>query len=214
MEVDLVRRRVETKYRISSSAADAMIEALPVDGLARRDGWMRTVYLDLPDGRLVRAARRNPRTALKLRLREYGADDDVWVELKTRDADWSGKRRFRIRRGRVDDFLNGSLRGLEAEEDVETLRRIRAAAPGPLSPVGEVRCFRTSVQGGEPRGRLTIDRHIAYAAGGRELLEEGAIVEVKHAAEFAPEWCRAAVEGRAPAEYSKFGRVCRLREER
>lgn len=214
MDADLVRRRVETKYRVSATTAEEMIGSLPTEGLERRTEWVRTTYLDLPDRRLVRAAVRDPRAAVKVRIREYVGDETVWVELKRRDADWSQKRRFRIHRDRIDSFLDGTLQGLESEEDVETLRRIRAAAPGPLSVVGEVRYLRVSIQGGEPRARVTIDRRVTYGVGGREVLEDGAIVEVKHASDLLPEWCEAVVGRRAPVEYSKFGRICRLLETR
>lgn len=189
MDVDLVRRRVETKFRVSTSDADALIAALPEEP---RAAWVRTVYLDLPDGRLTRAARRDPRTAVKLRIREYDGGDVLWVELKEREGDWSRKRRLPLERERLPELLDGTL-------DV-------ALIAGPLVPVGEVRYHRTSVERG---ARLTIDRGISFRAGGRDWEEDGAVVELKHAGESWPGWCEALLGERTPVEYSKFARLCR-----
>jgi SPX domain protein involved in polyphosphate accumulation len=228
MEHDLVRARVELKYRLSSSAARSLIAdlkeaALPPD-VRRQTSWITTVYLDTPDLRLARAGRSHPRTAVKLRLREYFEPDGsggagvVWVELKERDGERSRKDRFALEKARVRDFLEGALdeeeilrsRPSDAGEIAGTLRRIRDVWPGVLTPVGSVRYRRFSAQGGSPGARLTVDQEISYAAGPSSLREEGAVAEVKYPAGPTPGWC-AALLGRRPAcEYSKFAIVSGL----
>jgi len=236
MNSDLVRHRVELKYRASSAAAEALVASLESAGpeFRRQTSWITTIYLDLPDRRLLRAARPGSRTAVKLRLRTYfdaGGEECsplVWMELKEREGDGSRKWRFPLPAGRVPEFLQGTLDpseildGPHPDPDavLETVRRIRALAPGPLSPVGAVRYRRFSLQGGDPCARITVDRHIAYhvgapvthptALGAPEVCEDGAVVEVKHAPGPRPPWCDRLLGRRTPVEYSKFGRIARL----
>lgn len=193
MEVDLVRRRVELKYRVPDTIAAAMADALRAAGLRRESARLTTTYLDHPDRRLSRAALEDPRRASKIRLRDYGTGDGpVWLERKTREGDLVRKLRIPLERGRVPALLEGRL-------EVDGLR-------GPLVVVGAVRCRRFAVQGGDPVARVTIDRDVVYSAGAPET---AAVVEVKHAGGERPGWCRALFEGRRPEGYSKFAELAR-----
>jgi hypothetical protein len=184
---DLVRDRVELKYRVSTSDAEALLERLP----ARRTSWITTTYLDTADRRLLRAARRDPRACVKVRLRSYHDSPLVWVELKERRGERTRKERVAASRAGVPDVL-------------------RRLAPGVEVPVGEVRCRRTSVDSGV---RLTVDQAIVYRVlGAPDFAEEGAVVELKRADDRVPGWCAELLRGLAPEEYTKFGVISRLHE--
>ena len=57
---------------------------------------------------------------------------------------------------------------------------------------------------GDPAARLTLDEGIVYQAGAAARPEAAAVLEVKHAEERLPAWCRAVLGPASPAEYSKF----------
>src|SRR5688500_16468954 len=113
MSHDLVRRRTELKYLLppeQTREIRALLTAEPPDGFRRIGGWVTTVYFDLPDRRLVRAALEQPEENLKLRLREYFDDEGapcsrfVWFEIKERQGSASRKSRFRLHKRMVDRF--------------------------------------------------------------------------------------------------------------
>lgn len=217
---DLVRLRVEIKHLLPAAAAERararLLACSPGGDVRRQTGWVSTTYLDLPDRRLARTAVDRPGDNVKLRLREYvdAASPFVWVEVKAREGPVTRKSRFPLLRGRLGRLLDGRLTAAEltsAEEPreaVETLRRIREIARGPLTVVGVVRCLRTSLQAGT--GRVTLDERIAYRAGAAAREEASAVLEVKHLAEPMPAWCRGLLGGAEPAEYSKFRTLARL----
>lgn len=211
--MDLASRRVERKYRLPDATADQWRARLAGTGLRVEQARITTVYLDRHDGLLTRAAAVDPGHCVKLRLRTYEGPvaDVVWAELKERHGAVSTKVRFPIPAARVAAFLEGADAG-----PLDRLRLFRAAAPGPLRPVGAVRCTRLAVEGGEPRARLTVDLGVTYHPGpslepglaaGRE---PGVVVEVKSAGAV-PAWCRALLDGREACELSKFAALVRLR---
>lgn len=161
----------------------------------------------------------------------------VWLEIKERDGTRSAKSRFQLHKRMVAGFLEGELdlaavlTCQEAAPDlskvVEAVRRLHDLARGTLVPVGAVRYLRASLQGGEPAARLTLDRHISYVVGpvalydvherldaealGAPTWTDGAaVMEVKHAGEAPPAWCRSALGDAPPSDYSKFVRLARL----
>lgn len=217
---DLVKRRLEIKHLLSATAAArarARLLAVRPGGEVRcQTGGILTTYLDLPDRRLALRAVERPDDNVKVRLREYfdGAglpvSPFVWVEVKAREGPMTRKSRFPMLRTRVGRLLEGRLQPsqLTAAEDpdeaAETLRRIRGVGRGALAAVGTVRYRRTSIQGGDPAARLTLDEGIVYQAGTASRSEAAAVLEVKHAEERLPAWCRAVLGPAAPAEYSKF----------
>jgi hypothetical protein len=235
---DLVRRRIELKYLLSPAATRelrAVLTAEPEPTFRRIGGWVTTVYFDLPDRRLARAAMERPEDNLKLRLREYFDDNGapcsrfVWIEIKERQGSSSRKSRFRLHKRMVPSFFRGEAdltsiltcqnTGSDPTNVCETVQRIHELAGDAWMPFGAVRYRRCSIEGGAPAGRLTLDDHISYhlgpialdgalgAAGGEE---PSGVLEVKHAGDSAPEWCRRLVGFRNPAEYSKFLMLSRL----
>ena len=160
----------------------------------------------------------------------------VWLEIKERDGARSTKSRFQLHKRMVRGFLEGELdlaSVLTCQEGapdlsrvVDAARRLHDLARGSLVPVGAVRYLRCSTQG-EPAARLTLDRGIAYHVGPVGLYEAhdaldadalgaptwsdgAAVVEVKHAGEAPPAWCRHVVGDRAASDYSKFLHLARL----
>jgi hypothetical protein len=190
MSHDLVRRRTELKYLLppdQTREIRARLTAEPPDGFRRIGGWVTTVYFDLPDRRLVRAALEQPEENLKLRLREYFDDEGapcsrfVWFEIKERQGSSSRKSRFRLHKRMVDRFLRGEcdlasiLTCQGSASDVsgvcETVQRIHDLAGDSWVPFGAVRYRRCSIEGGSPAGRLTLDDRISYHLGPLALYE-------------------------------------------
>src|SRR6185436_2188096 len=110
---DLVRRRIELKYLLPAAKTRelrAVLTAEPGQHFRRIGGWVTTVYFDLPDRRLARAAMERPEENLKLRLREYFDDEGapcspfVWIEIKERQGSSSRKSRFRLHKRLVAPF--------------------------------------------------------------------------------------------------------------
>jgi hypothetical protein len=159
----------------------------------------------------------------------------VWLEIKERDGSRSSKSRFQLHKRMVGGFLDGDLdlaAVLTCQEGspdlsrvVDAARRLHDLARGGLVPVGAVRYLRASVQ--EPAARLTLDRHVAYhvgplalyeahdgldarALGAATFVDGAAVVEVKHAGEAPPAWCRGFVGDRPASDYSKFIHLARL----
>ena len=242
---DLVRRRIELKYLLPAADARGLrtvLAAEPGPDFRRIGGWVTTVYFDLPDRRLARAALERPEENLKLRLREYFDDEGapcsrfVWFEIKERQGSTSRKSRFRLHKRLVGRFLRGEAdltsiltcqnAGSDPSNVCETVQRIHDLAGDTWIPFGAVRYRRSSIEGGTPAGRLTLDDRISYHLGPIPLYdahgaldrralgpaageEPSGVLEVKHGGDD-PAWCRRLVSGRAPAEYSKFLMLARL----
>jgi hypothetical protein len=189
MSHDLVRRRTELKYLLPAEQtrqARAILTAEPPEGFRRIGGWVTTVYFDLPDRRLARAAMERPEENLKLRLREYFDDEGapcsrfVWFEIKERQGSASRKSRFRLHKRLVDGFLRGECdlasvltcqgSGQDVSGVCETVQRIHDLGDG-WAPFGAVRYRRCSIEGGSPVGRLTLDDRISYHVGPLALFE-------------------------------------------
>lgn len=185
MTQDLVRRRIELKFLLPAAQTRelrALLTAEPAEpGLRRIGGWVTTVYFDLPDRRLARAALERPEENLKLRMREYFDDEGascsrfVWFEIKERQGAASRKSRFRLHKRLIARFLRGEVdiatvltcQGEDADltSVCETVQRIHELAGESLAPFGAVRYRRCSVEGGTPAGRLTLDDRISYHLG-------------------------------------------------
>ncbi len=190
MNHDLVRRRIELKYLLPAEQTRevrSILTAEPPDGFRRISGWVTTVYFDLPDRRLARAAMEQPEENLKLRLREYFDDEGapcsrfVWVEIKERKRTASSKSRFRLHKRLVEGFLKGEsdlasiltcqTSGSDIANVCETVQRIHDLAGDCWVPLGAVRYRRCSIEGGSPVGRLTLDDRISYHLGPLALYE-------------------------------------------
>lgn len=245
---DLVRRRIEIKHLVSAAAAGKLRErigrARPGRNARRLCGWVTTTYFDLADRRLARAALDRPEQNLKLRAREYYSEEGVpcspflWIELKEREGGVSRKSRFQLHRRLLRRFLEGDRdlaeiltcqeKGSALEDVVGAVQRIDDLARSPLLAVGSVRCRRSSVQGGDPAARVTLDESISYHLGlppalaeGRRAMERGAlppaawvepaaVVEIKHGGDAVPSWAADLAGPLEPADYSKFLVLARL----
>ena len=230
---DLVKRRIEIKHLVSPVAADGIREwianARPGRNARRISGWVATTYFDLPDRRLARAALDRPEQNLKLRAREYFSEDYVpcspflWIELKEREGGVSRKSRFQLHRRMLRRFLEGDRdlaeiltcqeKGSVLEDVVAAVQRIDDLARSPLATVGAVRCRRSSVQGGDPAARVTLDESISYHLGPGAppaWIEPSAVVELKHGGDAVPAWAAGLAGALEPSDYSKFLVLARL----
>lgn len=191
MTQDLVRRRIELKYLLPAGRTRELRTCLTststAPGFRRIGGWVTTVYFDLPDRRLARAALERPGENLKLRLREYFDDRGapcsrfVWFEIKERQGDASRKNRFRLHKRLVARFLKGEVdlasiltcqgNASDPSNVFETVQRIHDLAGESWGAIGAVRYRRCSIEGGTPAGRVTLDDRISYHLAPLSLYE-------------------------------------------
>jgi len=236
---DLVKRRIEIKHLVSPAAAgelrDRIGRARPGRNARRLCGWVTTTYFDLPDRRLARAALDRPEQNLKLRAREYFSEEGIptspflWIEIKEREGGVSRKSRFQLHRRLLRRFLEGERdlaeiltcqeKGCALEDVVAAVQRIDDLARSPLLTVGSVRCRRSSVQGGDPAARITLDESISYHLGRPSergslapaaWVEPAAIIEIKHVGDAVPDWAAELAGPLEPSDYSKFLVLARL----
>jgi len=191
MSNDLVRRRIELKYLLPAGKTREFRAHLTAEtsnpGFRRIHGWVTTVYFDLPDRRLARAALERPEENLKVRMREYFDEEGtpcsrfVWFEIKERQGAASRKSRFRLHKRLVARFLKGEAdlaailtcqgSGSDPSGVFETVQRIHDLAGDTWMPFGAVRYRRCSIEGGTPAGRLTLDDRISYHLGPLSLYD-------------------------------------------
>jgi hypothetical protein len=182
---EITRIRTEVKFALGDLEAEKMAEELAAHLEPVRQAWVTTVYLDRPDRGLSKAARSSPSLNVKVRLRDYGEPDALWLELKRRAYAASEKVRVRLPRRALGAFLDGRD---VAVDDPAVLREIRACLPARAEPVGAVHFFRRSLETREPRVRVTIDRDISYHLATLETgslglpiaRDEDATMEVKY----------------------------------
>jgi len=197
MTQDLVRRRIELKYLLPAGSVrelrTRLTSEVPGPQFRRIGGWVTTVYFDLPDRRLSRAALERPDENLKLRLREYFDEEGapcspfVWFEIKERMGPISRKNRFRLHKRLVARFLRGEVDlatiltcqdpGQDPKNVYEAVQRIHDLAGDSWTPIGAVRYRRCSIEGGAPAGRLTLDDRISYHLGPLSLYESRGVMD-------------------------------------
>lgn len=235
-------RCVELKYVLGPDEVDAFLASLrPAmrDPAIRRDEWrITTVYLDRENGFFARRALNRPERRTEIRLREYFSPGGealspfVWVESKQRNGEAVRVRRFQFSRRLLGRLLAGNLeedqildcqpRFVERDRARRAAREVlRIVGPGPLVISGATSCLRTALEGGDPVGRLTLDREIRYhldppaLTGPEPLLEPGSlgpaaleervgIVEIKHRGGGPPAWCDGRLGLEGSRNYSKF----------
>jgi len=220
---EITRIRTEVKFAVDDLQAEHLAEELGAFLTPVRQSWITTLYLDRPDRGLSMAVRSSPTINVKVRLRDYADPASLWLELKRRAGRSSEKVRARLPRRALGPFLGGrdvSAALLEARdprrsagEILEAWREIRRLIPGAAVPVGAVCFFRRSLESGDPRVRVTIDRDISYhritAVEGNEPLglpiarEQGGTMEVKYGT-LSPAWLSGVARRLAPAPSSKF----------
>lgn len=236
---------VEEKYLLRPDERASFLAGVGAEPSMRRDDWrVTTVYLDREDGVLARSALACPDLHAEVRLREFftPAGDVLspclWVESKEREGRASWVSRFQLHRRLVGAFLAGTLREDDLlgcqERFVESDRVLRAAravrkvaGPAPLAVSGSVSYLRTTLEGGWPEVRVTLDHEISYhlrpisvdgartslrrrALGPPALEEADSVVELKYRRARAPRWCGTRLSVAEPVDYSKFRVVSAL----
>lgn len=204
-EVADLQRRVDRKYLLPATALPGLLAALPAGARILQIDGARTfsyvsLYLDTPDLLAYRLAGQRRRRRFKVRHRRYADSGASWLEVKTRDARGTVKRRTPSDvahplgpDGRL--FVAATLEheGLEVDPDV-------------LVPVLRTSCHRTTLHLPGDRARLTIDVDLALDDGGASLRWDGlAVVETKagrHPTAVDRHLWRSGVR---PARISKYG---------
>lgn len=178
---DLVADRDETKFLIDERAARGLAGVLGrhLPGLSPPTGArITTVYFDTPGGAILGAARTEGRS-IKVRVKEYelrGDSNEVWLELKLREGERTGKLRTGISRGRVLDAVGGAGPGKGSVFDA--LARLRAALDGPLVPVCTVSYRRLAWETDDERIRVTIDTAIRFAGPPSRAWDEAPLAQL------------------------------------
>lgn len=219
----LVADRDETKFLIQDGAGERMAAVLndQLPPISPPGGALITsVYFDTPTREILSAARSGQRS-VKVRVKEYETSTDpeeVWLELKLREGQRTGKLREPAHRGRV----LGAIQAAPAGDGplIDALGRLAAALTGPLQPACTVSYRRMAWETPDERIRVTIDTAIRYAPAppvpwGHAPLStslppavgefEGGILELKLRVP-APAWLTQLVErlSLASSPFSKF----------
>lgn len=168
-------KRFEFKYLIGTGEVPRVVESFgayltpdphsdPAVGYS-----LYSVYWDSADFRFFWEKVEGLKTRRKLRLRRYGTDPDVVVEIKQRTDRTLQKRRLRWPVERVDEVFGTLARGdLPAETDLEHPVAAEAAVlcrRYDLRPRVAVRYRRRAFFGTfEPNVRVTFDSRVQYRA--------------------------------------------------
>lgn len=259
--VRLTRARRERKYVVPRAQLTTVRDLLDgrlsrhrfqgegSNGLPRADHYITSIYFDTASGAVRDAARRGSKH-VKLRARQYydlhpdlielatsagdvtRASPVLWLELKSRDGDRSGKRRVGIPRDDLEGFFQDGviterMRSIQAAEHGEqapavfdALQAFRESFGEPLRPACIVQYRRLAWQAEDDALRVTLDRDLrVYAAehlfGNCDPLslmqatpihqERDGILEVKSTGSW-PEWLERELHalGISAREYSKF----------
>ncbi|MDR1359137.1 MAG: polyphosphate polymerase domain-containing protein [Coriobacteriales bacterium] len=172
---EFVFNRSEKKYLISSATASALLRLLGKDQFQDRRGsaFIRNLYLDTPDYKLIRRSIERPLYKEKLRVRTYGTitgpEHEAFVEIKKKLKGRVFKRRFALTLEEVDDFIQGKTtpESQIARELAWSLQSYR-----PLQPAISVcyeRCAYT-YPGADGNVRITIDCNLAAKIGSKSDL--------------------------------------------
>lgn len=257
----LTANRAEHKYLVHTGQVPGLLAVLdralyrhhhaadsPVAGMTQH--FTTTVYFDTSGRELYSAARRRA-DHTKLRAREYydvlplaelatneeellRSSPILWLELKDRSGDQTGKRRAGVPKRRLHEFLahrksDPELRAIQTEtygeQGEDVLARVvdfLESYEEPLQPSCIVNYRRTAWQNAEGSVRVTLDEDLCTfaprdalwqqertltrsALGHPTSLSHDAIVEVKRLGNF-PEWLANALSTAEarPSHVSKF----------
>jgi hypothetical protein len=144
-----------------AAVLEARLPAISPAGGAR----ITSVYFDTARDEILAAARAQGRS-IKVRVKEYETRDEareVWLELKLREGERTGKLRTSVDRGRVLDVIADPSRAQGPLFD--DLARLEAALAGALVPACTVSYQRLAWETEDESIRVTIDTRIRYAAG-------------------------------------------------
>ncbi len=220
-------RRVECKYLVDEATAAAVRGAIRpyvhVDPHALeasdRSYDITSLYLDAPDLRLFWESQEGQLHRLKLRLRDYGDDGPVFMEIKRRRDRLVHKSRARLDRAGGAAFLAGGFTDtsyLPAAERACYQEFSAWSARWLARPVVWIRYRREAYAGrANSRVRVTIDRDLRCAPAGpslesprtwRTLEPRGLILEFKFDGAH-PTWLRRLVQRHELRQrsYSKYG---------
>lgn len=176
--------RVDRKYVLAASAADAVLAALPhatrvleIDG-ARTFAY-RSTYFDTPDLACYLGTAHRRRRRYKVRTRTYVDSGECFLEVKTRRGDATVKRRLPWSgpADRIDADGLGFVDGALAEDRIQL--------DGALTPTLDVDYLRTTLLMPDGASRATVDSALTWRdrATGRTRTAPGVvIVETKSGA--------------------------------
>jgi len=139
----------------------------------------------------------------KVRYRQYGYDgkfsDEVWMELKVRNYAISQKKRFRIKREHIEEFISGQdvLREVISENKknrdiIDTYASIQGyIVSNRLKPIFTVEYKRISFQPSEDSDvRITLDKNITMRnlLTGKVAKDNRVVLETKVSGPHTPFW--------------------------
>jgi hypothetical protein len=233
-------RAFEWKFLVSPETAAALRERFRHDFQADSHAdpalggayLVRSVYLDTPDYRVLRAAGRH--AFGKFRVRAYGDSTIVFLERKTKSGRAVRKRRDQLDASAWREALaqclpdQGTATALSPLDDALLVNRrathwfLRQSLRYDLRPVCQVRYHREAYYASNSAGRLrlTFDRGLAaariagwsFAVVGeeRELPLDLEVCEFKFAGDLPPIFKRAIQDFRlSPGSHSKYRRAMR-----
>ena len=213
-------KRYEKKFLLPEDKYAAFMETaaehLVPDAYHR--SFVRSIYYDSDDFRLIRSSLERPVYKEKLRVRSYGIakpDGSVFVELKKKYKGIVYKRRIETTPEAAENWLAGKA---AAPKDTQITREIDwFLKMNPVRPMALIACDRTSWMDKDNNElRITFDEnlrwrnedmHLTSPDGGKALLPEGhRLMEIKIPGA-APLWLAHLLsrEEIFPTSYSKYG---------
>ncbi len=170
-----LRRRTDSKYVISTSAAADLITNLTADYAVLSAGselvaMYRTLYFDTPELAFFHAHRRGRRVRHKVRIRHYLDRRISVLEVKSRRSDLLTTKIFRPR-----EYSNNDLTA-----DDQAFVRAQSGVSGDVVPQVWTRFRRLTFLGLRGNERVTVDLDLGVEMRGqRRILPSIAIVEIK-----------------------------------
>lgn len=225
MKSQLTFKRYELKYRIHRKQMEKIRSAMSAH--MRPDEYgeslIQSLYLDTPDGRLIRRSLEHPAYKEKLRLRCYGVADEnspVFLELKKKYDSVVYKRRLEMKEQEAMRYLSGG----DMQQDTQIAREIDYAMGfyKNLAPRVMIQCHREAFCGKDDREfRVTFDDRLMWRDydltlttghyGNELILPDEVLMEVKTAGAI-PLWMTALLTQLKiyKTSFSKYGTAYQL----
>ena len=220
-ETKLSFKRYEKKYLLSRETYERLMAGLApyIEPTDYHRSYIRSIYYDSDDFRLIRHSLDAPVYKEKLRVRSYsrepGMDAPVFVELKKKYKGIVYKRRLVMSGGEAEAWLSGET---SAPEDSQMAREIAwFLHENPLRPKVMIACDRLAWQAkDDPELRITFDESIRWredrlrmdqGSDGEELLPQGHVLMEIKLPEAAPLWLAHLLSELEvyPTSFSKYG---------
>ncbi len=197
--------RVDRKYLLGPAEADALVAALPADVRVleidgRRSFRYRSTYYDTPDLVCFLDTAHRRRRRFKVRARSYVDSGERFLEVKTRRAGVTLKRR-------TPWAGTGPLDPVALAFVADALAAEGTPLPDRLGPVLEVTYLRSTVLLPGVPARLTVDRALAWrnlGSGTAFAAPDLAILETKSGSAPSAADRRLWRAGHRPASVSKY----------